>query len=166
MKIRGKSLLLALAFCAGLCGCGANHTIHDEMDAEPGRTATTTISYNTEYDYVIYGSIQQIEPLSGCDYDVVAIRPLSEGGEPYEGYPWQNAFIPKTLTDSVLLDEEGNQQVNRWVENEDGKTTIKEVCFKIKATNSSDEGGFIDLPLLILEIEEIAADDIPIWGGL
>lgn len=166
MKMSKKVVVVLLVgLClVNLCGCGKSSAAV-EASAESGRSVSAVLTYAEDYEYTMYGAVNQIEILADCDYDVISIQPLYEGGVPYEGYSWDTAFISKELAEAVLLDEDGGRKTFKWEEDEDGKSHIVDTCYRIEATFCEDGGAFVSLPILVLDIEEIAAEDIPIWGG-
>lgn len=103
----------------------------------------------SDYRYEIYGEIAQTEDIGDCW--VVAIRPLSEGGEAYADYPWTTAYVAKdVLTDEIMGTEP-------W--------SLNGRAFKFEMANDAHGGGFIHLPSVVLSVEELAPAEIPFWGG-
>lgn len=165
MEMSKKIAVLLIGLClVSLCGCGKESATAETSDGS-GRSVSAVLSYTEDYEYTMYGVVKQVEILAGCDYDVISIQPLHEGGVPYEGYSWDTAFISKELTEAVLLDKDGGYKTFEWTEDEDGKSYIVDTCYRIEATYCEDGGAFVHLPILVLDIEEIAAEEIPVWGG-
>lgn len=165
MEMSKKIAVLLIGLClVSLCGCGKESVAAEASDGS-GRSVSAVLSYTEDYEYTMYGAVKQVEILADCDYDVISIQPLYEGGVPYEGYSWDTAFISKELTEAVLLDKDGGYKTFGWTEDEDGKSHIVDTCYRIEATYCEDGGAFVHLPILVLDIEEIAAEEIPVWGG-
>lgn len=161
-------IVLVIAMVVVLSACGARVCSDDAMGltmlagtnelavTDGDQTAIITTDGGilnhvelSDYRYEIYGEIAQTEDIGDCW--VVAIRPLSEGGEAYADYPWTTAYVAKdVLTDEIMGTEP-------W--------SLNGRAFKFEMANDAHGGEFIHLPSVVLSVEELAPAEIPFWGG-
>jgi len=107
----------------------------------------------TSYDYTMYGVFVQVKEMDeGCL--VGAFKPLAEGGVDYEGYPWGMLYIPTSVLQEANIKA---SDLDVWPNEE------RAVC--ITVVNDDRSGAFISLPSMVVDIETIAREDIPMWGG-
>lgn len=154
MKKRLLAMMTVLMVCC-TAGCGADKNV-DEPEAKTQKEATegsfsVVVNPDTGYTYTVYGRLHDYERLTGSDCGVVAIQPLTEGGESYEGYPWMTCYVPSGVMDKL--------------EALDYSPMDETVAFAATIQNDTDGGGFIDLPEIMVDFEQITVGDIPVWGG-
>ncbi len=172
-----SDLLFVIVVLIGLAMCVI--TIDEAINRQYGRTEiTTTVTAKeaaTNYEgnsftititpwsgddasYIVYGELVSLQRLVSGVHGVAAFRPLSEGGSDYESFGWRTCYVPNDVLDTIggetLIHSNGTEA---WI--------TRDRVFKIEMTNCEDGGGFIDLPEIILGVEEISKEDIPVWGG-
>ena len=133
----------------------------DEADdfAKPEAEKLVMTIVLSDYDYTYYGILRNVHTLLGDNN--VAVGSFEPVGHYVDDLDWETVFIsPKaleTLGKPHSTDEKG---VSWW--NSDWKTPH---YYKLKMKNFADGGGYIELPSCVVELEEIALNDIPTWGG-
>lgn len=104
------------------------------------------LHFTDDYIYECWGRIQQVEPLAGCDYSVMAVQPVKRGGEYYEEYGWRTYYISNEILKGM------------------GEITYGDEAkvWKITAKDCDESGGFVHLPELIISAESVeSVEDIP-----
>ena len=115
-----------------------------------------------DYTYTVYGQLHQLTTLGeGDSYGLVAFEPYTrskDGVKYYEEYGWHSCYIPRSELNKIseLVDPENPGL---------GFKEPEERFFKIEMTNDANAGGYIDLPNIILRVEEITEHDLPAWTG-
>lgn len=147
MKKRVVSAILIVTLGFSVVGCSAK-----QEEKKVAESAAFTIPVNTsDYEYEVYGRVVECQRLEGSNHGLAVIQPLYEGGAEYEGYEWVDCYVEAKVMDKLekadfsLLDDQ------RAVH-----ATIR---------NSADGGGFISLPEILIDYEEIEPENIPVWGG-
>lgn len=143
-KVVSAILIIILLLCAG-CSAKQGKAVANEDEF--------VIPVNTDdgYEYTVYGRVVSSQRINGSEHGVVAIEPLYEGGTDYAGYEWLDCYVSAEVFDRI----------------EEADYNLMDDQRAIKATirNSADGGGFISLPAVLMDYEEIDSKDIPVWGG-
>lgn len=132
---------------------------HD-LDPVKGTTEETASGFDVHvtpddsYVYTVYGKIRDLKQLTNSDVGVVVVQPLATGGQPYEDYPWLTCYVPT----EIFTQLEGVA----WKSIPEND----EIAFALQVCNDADSGGFLHLPNILVDFQEIAVADIPAWFGL
>ena len=148
---KALAIVLVIAMVVVPSACGVRVRSDDAMGLTmPAGTNELAVTDGDQAAIITDGGILNHVELSDYCW-VVAIRPLSEGGEAYADYPWTTAYVAKdVLTDEIMGTEP-------W--------SLNGRAFKFEMANDAHGGGFIHLPSVVLSIEELAPAEIPFWGG-
>ena len=108
--------------------------------------------------HTVYGELISLQRLSNSEHGVTAFRPLNRGGEFCEDYGWRTFFVPAEILEMIggdtRISERGREY---WIGIDD--------AFRIEVIINNDDGGFINLPCIIVGLEVIDREEIPSWGG-
>lgn len=112
------------------------------------------VTPNDSFVYTVYGKIRDLKQLTNSDVGVIAVQPLTAGGQPYEDYPWLTCYVPA----EIFTQLEGVA----WKSIPEND----EIAFALQVCNDADNGGYLHLPSILVDFQEIAVADIPAWFGL
>ncbi len=156
MKKKFVAMMLALVLALSLMACESKTA---ESDATVDNLASQTTSpelirpaatdsigdhfVGSDYQYDWYGSLCGMESMDG-GYWVVAVRAMDQNGEPYVGYDVRTCYLSKDLMAEEPI-------------------PFNDHLYRFKMVNDERGGGSINLPSMIVEVEEVS--EIPFWGG-
>ncbi len=104
------------------------------------------LHFTDERTYDCWGRIHDVVPIAGCDYSIMAVEHVKQGGEYYEEYGWRTYFIPNEVL----------EKMGEIVYGDEAK------IWKITAKDCDESGGFVRLPELIISAEPVeSVEDIP-----
>ena len=119
-------------------------------DQSDENSVQINLHFTDDYIYDCWGRIHDVVPIAGCDYSVMAVEPVKQGGEYYEEYGWRTYFI----SNEVL---EGMGEI---VYGDEAK------IWKITAKSCDEGGGYVHLPEFIISTEPVTSlEAIPVGYG-
>lgn len=134
------ALFLSLFLVFGMSACSREKS--EEID---GSMADHFVPME-DFQYDWYGRLAQVVELDQF-YWIVSVCPLDHEGNYYgDAYGHRTFYLSKELLSEAPV-------------------PLADHVYRFEVVNDDRAGGHIRLPSMIIELEEIDAGEIPVWGG-